>query len=205
MKENNRERILAESIHMFNLMGAASTSTNHICERLKISPGNLYFHFKNKEAICHVLFSRMCSETYELWKNTLSGKNLLPPVEFVEGSLEIFWKYRFFHREMYYLRRQDILLNQAWHQHINKSRKFMRAAYAKWVKSGFMKPMPDSNTMRIVGDIVLITASSFFQFYETIDRPATERPLKLANQYLIHFLLSHFTPDYARKVALLSS
>ena len=76
----------------------------------------------------------------------------------------------------------------------------MRAAYAKWVKKGFMKPMNDSQAMRIVGDIVLITASSFFQFYETIDRPATERPLKLANQYLIHFLLPHFTAEYGRKI-----
>lgn len=200
MKTSNKERILAESILLFNIAGAASTSTNHICDRLKVSPGNLYFHFKNKEQINHALFLQMCNETYSLWKKALADEEVLPPREFVQFSLEICWKYRFFHREMYHLRRQDILLNQEWHRHLNKTRKFMRGMYAKWVRNHFMKSIRDPEAMRMVGDIVLITASSFFQFYETIDKPATEKPLKMANKYLMYFLSPYFTADYEKSI-----
>jgi hypothetical protein len=64
----------------------------------------------------------------------------------------------------------------------------MRLAYAKWRKLGLMKPLPDAATTRVVADIVLVTASSFFQFYESAERPATRKPLLSANNYLATFL-----------------
>ncbi len=198
---SNRDKILRESVEIFNRMGAGSTSTNHICQELKISPGNLYFHFTNKEEIIAAIFERMCEETYGLWKNALSADRVLPPLEFIEASMEIFWRYRFFHREMYHLRRQDPGLSRHWHKHLEKTRKFMRAAFGKWVRSGHVTTVGDAFTFRMINDIVLVTASSFFQFYESPEKPATEKPLQLANQYLARFLAPYLTPEYARTLA----
>ncbi|MBL4787688.1 MAG: TetR/AcrR family transcriptional regulator [Kordiimonadaceae bacterium] len=52
----NRERIIAESLHLFNQHGAENVGCNKIAASLGISPGNLYYHFKNKEAIIQRLF-----------------------------------------------------------------------------------------------------------------------------------------------------
>lgn len=196
----NRDKILLESVGIFNRMGAASTSTNHICSNIGISPGNLYFHFENKEEIVFALFEKMCEETYALWKSSLSASEFRPPLAFIEDSLEIFWRYRFFHREMYHLRRQDPALSRRWHKHLEKTRRFMRSAFAKWVRDGHVITVGDAFTFRMINDIVLITASSFFQFYESPDRPATNKPLQLANQYLARFLQPYLTPEYSRKV-----
>ena len=193
---NNREKILRESVEIFNRMGAGTTSTNHICSELGISPGNLYFHFKNKEQIILALFGRMCDEIYALWKTSLSTDPVLAPLAFTEQTMEIFWRYRFFHREMYHLRRQDPILSREWHRHIEKTRRFMRAAFAKWVRAGYLKDLGDAATFRMVSDIALITASSFFQFYESPERPATRKPLQLANQYLARFLAPYCQADY---------
>ena len=198
----NRDRILTESVELFNRLGAASTSTNHICSSLGISPGNLYFHFKNKEEIVFALFDRQCEETYALWKKALHAEVFIPPLEFIEQSMSIFWRYRFFHREMYHLRRQDPALSKRWHKHLEKTRRFMRAAFAKWVRDGYLNAVGDAFTFRIINDIVLVTASSFFQFYESPDRPATTKPLQIANQYLARFLLPYLTPRYARQIEL---
>lgn len=197
----NRDRILAESVGIFNRMGAASTSTNHICTAIGISPGNLYFHFENKEEIVFALFERMCEETYDLWKVSLAAESFSPPLAFIESSMDIFWRYRFFHREMYHLRRQDPKLSQRWHKHLEKTRRFMRAAFAKWSRDGYVTNVGDAFTFRIINDIVLITASSFFQFYESPNRPATTKPLQLANQYLAQFLKPYLAPDYVRSLA----
>jgi AcrR family transcriptional regulator len=58
----NRERIVLESFRLFNEDGFDSVSTNQISRELGISPGNLYYHFRNKEEIASELYSRMTDE-----------------------------------------------------------------------------------------------------------------------------------------------
>ena len=54
----NRERILDAALALFNDSGTARISTNHIAAAAGISPGNLYYHFQNKEEIIRALFER---------------------------------------------------------------------------------------------------------------------------------------------------
>ena len=46
-----KERILQTSIELFNRNGVTAITTNHIAKAMDISPGNLYFHYDNKEEI----------------------------------------------------------------------------------------------------------------------------------------------------------
>lgn len=55
-KIKTRDKILKTSLALFNSEGEAQVSTVDIAAVLGISPGNLYYHFKGKEAIIEALF-----------------------------------------------------------------------------------------------------------------------------------------------------
>ncbi len=63
-----KDRILLGALELFNTHAASEVTTNNIARELKMSPGNLYFHFKNKEQIIRELFKRLAQETSQIWK-----------------------------------------------------------------------------------------------------------------------------------------
>lgn len=203
-KIGNRERILLSSIELFNQSGVVAITTNHIAHHLGISPGNLYFHFRNKEEIIYELFEMMCQETYDVWKpesprtRANSAHSTLPasPSELIERSYEVFWKYRFFHREMYHLRRKDPNLAKRWKTHIAKTVRLLQAMYAQWVKDGVMRKIQDAREMQMISDTVLITSSSFLQFFESPEKPATRRSLRTGLEHLLLFLLPFHSEEH---------
>lgn len=100
-KKRTRERILEISLVMFNERGEPNVTTNHIADELEISPGNLYYHFRNKDDIIENLFAR-----YEerMDQALVSPESRLPELEDVWLQLhlvfECIWEYRFLYRDL---------------------------------------------------------------------------------------------------------
>lgn len=194
-KAKNRERILSSSIELFNQSGVVAVTTNHIAAHLGISPGNLYFHFRNKEEIIRELFDRMCASIYEVWLPDRKQIATATPLEMIERTYEIFWTYRYFHREVYHLRRRDPILERKWKRHLAKTMRLLQAAYDQWVRDGVMRKISDPKEMQMISDTVLLTSSSFLLFYESPERPATRRSIRQGVEHLVHFLLPYHTEE----------
>jgi AcrR family transcriptional regulator len=96
-----RQRILDASLAMFNAQGEPNVTTNHIADELEISPGNLYYHFRNKDDIIEHLFGRY-EERIDAALSAPEGR--LPGLEDIWLQLhlvfECIWDYRFLYRDL---------------------------------------------------------------------------------------------------------
>ncbi|MCK7594742.1 TetR/AcrR family transcriptional regulator [Pseudomarimonas salicorniae] len=101
MARRTRERILELSLALFNERGEPNVTTNHIADELEISPGNLYYHFRNKDDIIEQLFAR-----YEerMDQALVQPEGRLPNLEDIWLQLhmvyECIWDYRFLYRDL---------------------------------------------------------------------------------------------------------
>ncbi len=86
---------------MFNTQGEPHVTTNHIADELEISPGNLYYHFRNKDDIIEQLFARF-DERMDGALAAPDGR--LPGLEDIWLQLhlvfECIWDYRFLYRDL---------------------------------------------------------------------------------------------------------
>ena len=96
-----RERILDVSLRLFNDIGEPNVTTSAIADELNISPGNLYYHFRNKEEIVDALF-----EQFEREIDGLLDAPQDREIDFEDAWLflhllfESIWRYRFVYRDL---------------------------------------------------------------------------------------------------------
>ncbi|WOP16043.1 TetR/AcrR family transcriptional regulator [Ottowia sp. SB7-C50] len=97
------ERILGTTLELFNRFGEPNVSTTTLSAELRISPGNLYYHFPSKDELVNTLFDQYEGRLYEL----LAADEDVADVEdawfFLHSLFELIWAYRFLYRDLNHL------------------------------------------------------------------------------------------------------
>ena len=134
-----RERILIASLELFNAQGERSVSTNHIAAHLGISPGNLYYHFANKQAIIAELFGRYEGQV-DLFLRRPVGRALTVEDKtfYLEALLAAMWHYRFLHRDLEHLLEADPLLATGYQLFAEGGLEDAQAVYQGFVEAGIL-------------------------------------------------------------------
>jgi AcrR family transcriptional regulator len=96
-----RERILAAALALFNRLGEPHVTTAVIADELNISPGNLYYHFRNKDDIIGDLYAAFEAEVAPL---LAAPEDRAPQVDDLWFMLHLLfermWAYRFLYRDL---------------------------------------------------------------------------------------------------------
>ena len=94
------ERILETTLELFNRFGEPNVSTTLISAELKISPGNLYYHFPAKDELINTLFDRYEKALDELLRAADGVRNVEDAWLFFHMFFELIWQYRFLYRDL---------------------------------------------------------------------------------------------------------
>lgn len=98
----SKKKIKKYALDLFNEKDTFSITTNHIALCAKISTGNLYYHYKNKEDIIIDIYEEMVEkfENLNSFGKILNSQNPLEELsKMYDLYLDIFWDYRFLMRD----------------------------------------------------------------------------------------------------------
>ena len=103
-----RERILETSLALFNRHGVPHVTTGDIADELNISPGNLYYHFSNKDEIVNELAAAFEARLAPLFADPRGrGLSVDDLWLWLHLLFEQMWAYRFLYHDLDLLTARD--------------------------------------------------------------------------------------------------
>ena len=144
MARQTRELILETALAMFKTQGEPNVTTNHIADELGISPGNLYYHFRNKDDIIEHLFARYEQRIDEA---LVAPDDRLPGLEDVWLQLhlvfECMWDYRFLYRDLVDILSRNRKLRMHFARILKRASENARAVMRGLAAAGIMRASAD--------------------------------------------------------------
>lgn len=200
---STRERILTTALALFNQQGEPHVSSTAIAAELEISPGNLYYHFPNKEAIVNALYDAFAAEMGTLldaMEQTRSG-----PEEiwlFLHLMFEAIWKYRF----LYY----DISTLMSGYAHIERHfpvllRRKQHTAYVlcdTLTAAGLMQA--DANELTALARNIALVGTFWISFQRAV-HPHDEADIALGVAQVMQLVAPLLQPEARRYLQSLAT
>jgi len=151
-----KDRILQISLQPFNERGERSVTTNHIAAELGISPGNLYYHFRNKQEIIKELMEQYQKETLDMLSlpddRQLNANDKIRYFQVLSSQL---WEYRFLHRDVYHLVENNEDFRKLYPRFAGQVMQQGQKIYKAFVNAGLME-MTDSEIEALIINLWIV-------------------------------------------------
>jgi len=159
--------ILETARKLFNESNTQTATTNHIAKAMNISPGNLHYHYKNREEIIFKLYIQLREEmslSIEALPKSIKELN-----EHEKILIEIQWKYRFFFRELLFLFSRDKMLEKQYIEDNLAHRGRIKIVMKNLVTNKELN-IPDENTLEYLVDSILMSWQFYTSYMYTLSR-----------------------------------
>jgi AcrR family transcriptional regulator len=154
-----KDKILQTALQLFNKKGLTGVTIRDIAAELKISDGNLRYHFRTKDELVEALFDQLADDIgKELTSGASNGLTIGLMKSLLEHLMKNFYAYRFL--------LQDI--NSILNTHPKTNKKFNRITEERlalvhqmifgYVQLGYLKPDPyPGHYTKLVESILLLS------------------------------------------------
>lgn len=193
IKIDTKTNIKNSAIRLFNEQETLSISTNHIAKQAGISPGNLYYHFKNKEEIITSIYKDLSSEfeSTNSFEIILLSKN---PIEALHHMFElyadIFYSYRFLLRDSMVLIALYPSLKENFTKNQDKRIKQIECVLEFLIKENILEFENNQNLKRRAKLHWFITG--YWQVFASSTGEVTKESIKEAKEIFFEFMIYPF-------------
>ena len=192
-----RDRILTTSLLLFNEEGEPNVTTVDISNEMEISPGNLYYHFKGKEAIIEELFATFESELSDILSAPLNKALSVEDSWFyLYVVFEEIYNFRFFYQNLTNLLYRYDSINRRFKRLIELKSRTVHALLQEVIQHGILHI--DSDELQQLGDSITLTLTYWLTFSDL--RGQSLPPPVTIHQgvfQVVHLLAPYLTEDYA--------
>jgi AcrR family transcriptional regulator len=198
-----RDRILQTSLQLFNDYGEPRITTNHIADEMDISPGNLYYHFRNKDEIISLLFQQ-----FERQMNAAlqAPERRVPNMEdmwlYLHLVFENIWEYRFFYRDLDNILSRNKKLRTHFRRILERKVNTAAAICKGLVEAGVMRATPEE--IAALAQNIAVIATYWLNFQSTRASAARSNDSDSNNLalgvYQVLSLVAPFLIDEAREL-----
>jgi AcrR family transcriptional regulator len=203
-----RDKILLSSLELFNERGERNVTTNHIAAHLAISPGNLYYHFRNKSDIIYEIFLEY-EKLVDFYLDIPEERQItLDDLTFyLESVFDGLWSYRFFHRDLEYLLDSDRRLREDYREFTERCLGAISRIFEKLAEAGIIDHQPE-NLRSAMSLNVWLVITNWMAYLKTAhasegDGSLTLTHLKQGIYQVLTLELPYLTPHYREQVMAL--
>lgn len=191
-----RDRILLTSLDLFNLCGEPNVTTIDIANEMDISPGNLYYHFRNKDEIIFELFLLFEASILEVLESQHSSdQEIIDYWMYIHIIFEKIWDYRFFYRDLVTILERNERLQKRFNRILDKKANACASILGAMNEAGIIQ-VTDPKVHKAIATNVVITATYWLN-YQQIRNLGKELPDEDLGQgvYQVMTLIAPYLPE----------
>ncbi|MGR5069843.1 MULTISPECIES: TetR/AcrR family transcriptional regulator [Vibrio] len=181
-----RDKIVYAALELFNQHGERNITTNHIADYIEISPGNLYYHFRNKQEIVREIFGLYSAELLERFTPIQGSQESLAMLKsYLDSIFTLMWKYRFFYANLPEILSRDDRLHDQYIDVQEKLQANLIAIMQEFVSLNLLN-VDQQQLKSLVCSLHLIACS--WLAYQSAMSPKTEITEQMVKQGMLQML-----------------
>jgi AcrR family transcriptional regulator len=194
-------RILDAARDLFNQRGTSVVSTNHIAAAAGLSPGNLYYHFADKQEIIRGLHAQYAAGHEDRWRPGPDGRVSLVTLRHnVAEGMTLAWRYRFLGREILALLRADPQLRATYREVYERRLNQWLAFGEQLLAQGLIRQPRPPGTLRDLTVAVWLIAENWLAFLDVVGDPGDPDQVAQGTDLVLAVLEPHLTARGRRRL-----
>jgi AcrR family transcriptional regulator len=196
-----KARIVSAAIELLNELGPHKVTTNHIIDALGISPGTLYYHYRNREQIILSIFQQISEDFDALFIENPPSDQITGLLTMIEKIYRLYFKYRFFYLNLSMLLDRDPVLAEAYRENYRIKRKKLEGLFSSLEEQGFIRPFESAEERDIFLQNQWLINDYWLSFQKAVGISDAEEMISKGILGYLAFIREYLTPRGRRALS----